>query len=171
MKPCKVFIHYAAVAVALTTLPNFAAAQQSSLKEQLVGTWSLVSFDAVNADGTRKPALGGNAIGLMMIDSHSNYTVVFTDPNRPEKWGKSREDTTPEDYKAAAMGLTAQFGTVVVDETASTLSTKVVGALNPRRASGAVTKKISIIGDELKAVETSSAYGGVSNEYSFKRVR
>src|SRR5436190_9832344 len=43
-------------ALGLVTLPGAAVAQQKSMKDQMVGTWTLLLNDYVKADGTHVPA-------------------------------------------------------------------------------------------------------------------
>ncbi len=44
--------------VALTLTDSTFAQQQKSLKDQLVGTWTLVSAEAVEPDGAKGPLAG-----------------------------------------------------------------------------------------------------------------
>ncbi len=45
-----------ATALGLALLPGSALAQQKSLKEQLAGTWTIISNDNVAPDGTKRPS-------------------------------------------------------------------------------------------------------------------
>ena len=58
----------AATALGLTLLAGNAVAQQKSLKEQLVGTWTFVSAVDTNKDGTKSDRWGPNAKGLAIFD-------------------------------------------------------------------------------------------------------
>ena len=44
----------AITALGLALLPSSGVGQQKSMKEQLVGAWSLVSFELVRSDGSRQ---------------------------------------------------------------------------------------------------------------------
>ena len=57
-------------ALGLVLLPSGTVAQQKSLKEELVGTWMLVSSDTVQANGTRNPTFGPNPKGIAVFDSY-----------------------------------------------------------------------------------------------------
>jgi hypothetical protein len=60
MKPFNIFI----ISVMTTAfVSSSAVAQQNSLKEQLVGTWTLVSYDSTGADGTRRQLSSSNGRG------------------------------------------------------------------------------------------------------------
>ena len=54
MKRQSILIISATAVLALVLLPGHAVSQQKVLKEQLVGTWTLVSVDMVLPDGTKR---------------------------------------------------------------------------------------------------------------------
>jgi hypothetical protein len=63
---------FAACATAILTLPLLAigaVAQQQPLKEQLVGTWTLVSWEQKNGDGTKVKRYGANPTGIAFFDA------------------------------------------------------------------------------------------------------
>jgi hypothetical protein len=158
--------------LALALAAGGAEAQQRTLRKQLVGTWTLVSQDSVGSDGTRKPTLGPQPRGTLMMDAHGRYAMILIDSTRP-KWNSGiRTETTPEEYASAAKGLVAQFGTWSVDEESKVLTREVEGALGPN-APGKVGKwVVTLAGDDLKV---SSAEGQVSSinggtiEVAFRR--
>src|SRR5262245_11529038 len=92
-------------------LSTVAVSQQKSLKEQLVGTWTLVSNDNVNSDGTKRQIFGPNPKGIMIIDAGGRFAVIATNPDRPKFKGRTRLDGTAEENKAAIAGTVAAFGT------------------------------------------------------------
>lgn len=47
-------------ALGLAMLPVSAVAQQKSIKEQLVGTWTATSWEQANKDGTKFQRFGAN---------------------------------------------------------------------------------------------------------------
>ena len=92
----------AMLAAGLASSPGSAVAQQKSLKEQLVGTWLLVSCDQKNADGTTAPNCV-NPAGTYSFDASGRYVQVITARGRPKFTG-SRMDAPAEQFKAAAQG-------------------------------------------------------------------
>jgi hypothetical protein len=48
-------------------------AQQKSLKEQLVGTWTLVSSDQVRSDGSKVQQFGANPKGINVFDANGHF--------------------------------------------------------------------------------------------------
>ena len=157
----------AIAASALATLPGSAFAQQKSLKEQLVGTWELVSYDSVAADGSKKPVFG-SLKGYVMLDAGGHYMYMVVDMTR-NKWNsKNRTQTTSEEYAAAAKGLVAQFGTWSVDESTKTLTRKVEGALNPGLPGVEEKKLVVVSADELKLSDPSSKFTDGKTEQVYR---
>jgi hypothetical protein len=66
-------------ALGLSLLPSHAIAQQKSLKEQLVGTWTMVLCEAVHPDGTRGPlVMGSDPAGhLFVVDYHPKVRLIL----------------------------------------------------------------------------------------------
>lgn len=60
-------IALAALGVAL--LPSGAISQQKSLKDQLIGTWTVISYDVIAPDGSKKPIFSEHPSGYYMLDS------------------------------------------------------------------------------------------------------
>src|SRR4051794_29723039 len=54
-------------------LPADAVAQQRSLKEQLIGAWTLVSMEATEKDGTKRREFGPAPKGVLILDAGGKY--------------------------------------------------------------------------------------------------
>src|SRR5262245_40556908 len=59
----------AIAALGLALLPGSALTQQQSLKQQLVGAWTLVSNDNTLPDGTKRQLFGPNPKGILIFDA------------------------------------------------------------------------------------------------------
>jgi hypothetical protein len=59
----------AIAAVALVALPASAVGQQKSLKDRLVGTWQVVSWEQVRPDGSKFQRFGANPKGVHIFDA------------------------------------------------------------------------------------------------------
>ena len=160
----------AIAASALFTLPGSAFAQQELLKEQLVGTWTLVSYDRVAVDGSKKPVFGASK-GSLMLDAGGHYMYLVADMIR-NKWNsKDRTQTTAEEYAAAAKGLVAQFGIWSVDESAKVFTRKVEGALNPGLPGVEEKKSVVVSAEELRLSDPNSKLTDVKTEQVFRRAK
>jgi hypothetical protein len=146
-------------------------AQQKSLKEQLVGTWNLVSDDSIANDGSKKAIFGAHPVGVMMLDANGHYAEVFDDPGRPKWKSAVRTQTTPEEYTTAAKGLLAQEGVWSVDEGTKTLTRKVEAGLSPNIVGTEVKATVAVSADELTVTNPNSGLTGGKTELVFSRVK
>ena len=64
----------AMLGLGLTLLPANAIAQQKTLKEQLLGTWSIASFDSFDASGAKVPNMEGRDLkGLLIFTDNGRF--------------------------------------------------------------------------------------------------
>ena len=157
-------------AVGLALLSGSAVSQQTSLKQELVGTWTLVSNDNVAADGTKRQNFGPNPKGIMIFDADGRYALIAVNPARPKFASKTRLDGTPEENKAAVAGTVASFGTWSVDEATNTLITRVDGNLFPNDEGREQRRLVTLAGDELRQVNLNPGSGGRA-EIVFRRAK
>jgi len=160
------------VVVVSFALANGSGFAQGSLKEQATGTWSLVSFDIIAADGSKKPVFSPKPKGTLFLATNGRYAMMIVDPERPKKWSaKSREGASVEELASAARGLVAQFGEWSVDEKSKTLIRKNEGALNPLAAGREQIVPIVVSGDELRTTDAVSGVSGGRTETVWRRVK
>ena len=150
----------AITALGLALLPGSTVAQQKSLKEQLIGTWIIVSSDSTAPDGKKEQILGPNPKGILVFDASGQTVQVIVHPGVPKFKVNNRLKGTPEENAAAVHGTTATFGTYTVDEASKTITVRNVGGMFPNQA-GAETKRIvtSVTADEIKFTNPATAAG------------
>jgi hypothetical protein len=143
-----------------------AAAQQKSLKDQLVGAWTLVSQEITPPTG-----LGANPKGILILDAGGRYAFVAGRPDRPKFKASAnlRLDTAAAEFGEAARGFAANFGNWSVNEADKTLIVSFEIALVPNNEGNEIKESISLAGDELKLVATSAA--GVRAEWVYRRAK
>src|SRR5712691_4688792 len=100
----------------LALLPGSAVSQQKSLKDQLVGTWTVVSWEQTNKDGTKFQRFGANPNGVNVFDANGRFFVMFSRPDLPKIASNNPSTPTPEEAKAIVSGAISYFGTYTVDE-------------------------------------------------------
>jgi hypothetical protein len=140
-----------AVVAASLTLPAFG---QSTLREQLVGAWALVSCN--NAPWCANPN------GIHILDASGHFATINAPRDRPavnisdpKSLTDVRNRTTPEQYKAIATAFQANFGTWQVDEADKTITYHFDGSLfpgdpvSPNNLTGGKVP-VSVSGDELR---------------------
>ena len=106
----------ATVFLALALAESDAFAQGKSLKEQLVGTWTLVSNTSTRPDGSRYEALGPNPRGVFILDDRGHFAITLIGEGRRKFASNNRLQGTPEENEAAVHGAIAYFGTYTVSE-------------------------------------------------------
>jgi hypothetical protein len=159
-------------AVTLAVLGGEALAQQKgqSLQKQLVGQWSLVSFEIIDPKGARSPGVEGTDLKGFLVLAE-NGRMSFQIMSAIPKLAKDRLVTTPEENKAVAHGVLSYFGTYSVNEADKSLTFKIERSSYPNQ-NGMDAKRIikSITADELK-YNNPARIGGGQNDVVWKRVK
>ena len=132
-------------------------AQRGSLRHQLVGNWTLVSYDRTAANGTKTQLFGVNPKGILMLDTSGRYAVMFGRADRA-KFKDSVQPTT-EERAAAQASFGADYGTWSVSEADQTLTLRFEGALNPNNEGIEAKFAVSLSGDEMKISGAQEIYG------------
>ena len=148
-----------------------ALAQQKTLKEQLVGAWTLVSSNTTGPDGTKQQPFGANPRGILLLDAGGQYAAVLERPERPKFKDATdlRSEATVEEFAAAAREFAANFGTWSVNEVDKTLTRRLEGALIPNAEGTESKASVSLAGDEL-TIAIIPAAGG-RNETVYRRAK
>jgi hypothetical protein len=142
----------------LALAPSSSFAQQGSLRQQLVGTWTIVSCD-YPANTPRQPFCV-NPSGSYNFDSNGRYTLVIEARGRPKvsvTGPVNRATISPEEYKAIAQGVVAQFGAWSVNEADKTLTQHAESTFIPNGEGNDTKFSVSLTGDELKLVAANGA--------------
>ena len=133
----------AAVLSQLAALP----ANAQSLKDQLVGTWSMDSNVEEYTDG-KKVSWDPNAKGMLMIDSGGRFTLMLVEVgNRKNVEGNPAANPVGK--------MISYFGTYTVSDADKTLTYKIVGASFP--SWDGIEQKRSVSVDASKLVIKPSA--------------
>jgi hypothetical protein len=154
----------------LALLPSNGIAQQKSLKEQLVGTWTAVSVINTAANGAKTEPFGPNPKGLLTFESNGRFSLITVRPDLPKFGTNNRATGTVDENKAVLQGSIAYFGTYSVNEADKSYTVQVEGATFPNWAGTAQRRGLSISGDELTFVNSAGSAGG-SNEAKYKRIK
>jgi hypothetical protein len=163
----------AITAFGLALLPNSGAlAQTKPIKDQLVGTWTLVSWEQANKDGSKQQDFGPNPKGVASFDANGRFFVMFARPDLPKIASTDRMKVTPQEAQAINLGSIAYFGTYTVDEPSKTLLFKIESSTYPNQL-GTEAKRVisSLTADELKYTNTTPLGAGSSITTAFKRAK
>ena len=143
---------------------------QSSLKDQVIGTWTYVSVDLVRANGEREPLFGPGPKGQASFDAHGRYILMTARAGQPKFISTNRMEGTAEENKAAVQGSIAHFGSYTVDEARKTISFHIETSTFPNWNGTDQKRPFSITGDEL-TWKTPASTGGGTAEVVLRRVR
>jgi hypothetical protein len=156
----------AITALGLAMRPTGAVTQQKTLKEQIVGTWMLVSSDTVQPNGTRSPTFGPTPA---IFDSSGHYALVFTSSTLPKFAANNRTVGTAEENKAVVQGSLAHFGTYTVNEADRSFTLRIESSSFPNWTGTEQKRPFTVLGDDLKY--TTPAASGGSAELVWKRAK
>ena len=157
-----------ALSLALSLFAGAAAAQQNTLKEQLVGTWTFISSTGKLADGS--PVWGSNPKGLLIFTDNGRYSSQIVRADVPKFAAKNRLQGTPDENKAAVRGSISSFGTYTVNEANKSFTVRFDASSYPNNTGAEQTRPFTIVGDELKVMNPASSAGGQS-ELVYKRAK
>ena len=162
----------AITALGLAFSLNSAVAQTKPLKDQLVGTWTVVSWEQTNKDGGKQQDFGSNPKGVASFDANGHFFVMFARPDLPKIASPDRTKVSPQEAQAINVGSIAYFGTYTLDEPSKTVSLRIESSTYPNQL-GAEAKRVikSITADELKYTNTTPVSGGGSIDTTFRRAK
>jgi len=147
MKRLSIFGLFAIAAIGATSFSDDGKAQQRLTKDQLVGTWALVSCTGANG-GT--PAFCVNPNGRMILGSDGRYMYSIAARGRPKCSGAcGRAQMSSDQYKAAAQGFVSNFGNWSFNEADQILTANIEAALFPAAEGTDAKGRMSLVGDEL----------------------
>jgi Lipocalin-like domain len=136
-------------------------AQGKSLKDQIIGTWALVSFDSFNSAGAKVPVMEGSDLkGRLFLTADGLLSVQIL-AEYPKLASKNRLKTTAAEDRAVAHGVLSFFGTYTVNEADKLIIFHIERSSFPNQATGKGAKRtVTISGDELRLGSPGQATGG-----------
>ena len=153
-----------AALLGFVVLPSSAISQQRSLKDQLVGTWTLVSAAQTTKEGVKSDRWGPSPRGRATFEADGRYSFMIFRSDVPKFASNNLNQSTPEESRAAIQGMTANYGTWSIDEATKTLTTNIEGASMPNLVGGTQKRIISsLTADELKYTNPASQIGTVDD--------
>ena len=159
----------AVMALAAAVMPSSVAAQEKSLKDQLVGTWIFVSAQDVKPDGTKVDPWGPNPKGVAMYDAKGRFTFMIMRSDLPKFVSNNRAQATAEEGKAVAQGMIVFYGTYTVND--GVLITRIEGSSYPNIIGGEQKRIItSLTGEELRYINPTTSTG-TKAEVAWRRAK
>jgi Lipocalin-like domain len=136
------YAKFTAAAVSLLCLGIASPASAQSLKEKVVGAWTLDVGAEIFQDGKKAVPW---ATGNLMLDptGHMSFFVI----------GKDRAKGT-DDVRSPAGPMVAYYGTYTVDEAEGTITYKIEHAGNPLFEGAVRKQKVAFKGDVMSTTGT-----------------
>jgi len=131
----------------------------STLKEQLIGIWRLVSNYTEREDGTKFDTFGPNPIGIIGLDADGRMFLQEMRSDLPQFASNNRQQGTAEENKVIVQGSISYFGTYTVDERAKTLSFQIQGCSFPNWTGTDQKRSFTLTGDEMTWSAASGSSG------------
>jgi hypothetical protein len=148
-----------------------AAAQDTSQKDQLIGTWKLKLVDNILPDGSRVHPYGPDPQGVLMFDAGGHYALQIMSADRPKFAANDKNKGTAEEYRATVQGSNCHFGRYEVNENDHTVTFHVEHATFSNWEGTTQILPFKIEGDEYtNKLRPAQGGSGVIAEVVWKRV-
>ena len=119
--------------------------------DDLIGTWTLVSHEAVSMYGT-------NPKGVAFFDAGGRFIITAMRSARAKYGSNHPAQGTDEENKATAQGTMTYFGTYALNEADRTIDIHIEASSFPNWSGTDQQRDFSIVGDRLTL--TARALGG-----------
>ena len=153
--------------VSLALFTGNAAAQDAG---SLVGTWTIVSADTVDAAGKTSPTYGPNPRGSLIFTSNGRYSLTLARASLPKFAAGNRVKGTADENKAVVAGSLSTFGTYTVDEKDKSFTFHVEASTYPNWDGTSQKRPFTVSGDEFRFT-SAAASGGGSGKLVWKRIK
>jgi hypothetical protein len=111
----------ALLCLAVSLSASNSLAQQKSLKEQLVGTWTLASSDQVRPDGSKLKQFGANPKGINVFDANGRFFLMIASADNLQIASNGRNQRNSEEDGPIVKSI-AYYGTYTVNEEVNVIS-------------------------------------------------
>ena len=144
---------------------------QKSLKEQLVGTWTLVSSDQVRPDGSKLKQFGANPKGINVFDANGRFFLMIASADNSQIASKDLSKANSEDVGGLIPESIAYYGTYTVSEAEKVTILHLEASTFPNQVGTDQKRTItSLTADELK-FSNPAATPGVQVHQVWKRAK
>lgn len=157
-------------AVLAVSAPAPAAGPAKTLRQQLIGTWTIVA-DTFEGGGNKIEVFGPHPKGTMILAGDGHFSVVITRGDVARFASNNRMKGTPEENTAAVQGGIGYFGTYTVSEADKTLLLHVESCTFPNWSGTDQKRIVELTGDELRAVNPTPSVGTGTAQVVWKRAK
>jgi hypothetical protein len=149
-----------------------AAMAQSTLKQQLIGTWDFVVAEVSAPDGKKSYPFGEVPKGILIFTPDGRFAQIHVAAEAPKIASNNRLTGTAEEYAAIMRRSLSVFGTYTVDEDRKTVTYKIVSSSYPNWEGEAQTRTIDrLTADEFVNTNPNVAGGRGSASNLYRRAK
>jgi hypothetical protein len=153
---------FAMMALAMALLPGNVVAQQRSLKEQLIGTWTLIEAADVYENGRKVNDWGPTVKGAASFDADGRFIWVIVG---------AEITTASSSPRVATRMVVAYYGSYTVDEAKKTITYTTEGGTNSSLDGFVRTAALIVNGNEMtqNSASVSTPRGKIAPQTIFRR--
>jgi Lipocalin-like domain len=123
------------VAMSLSlALSSPALAQQKSVKDELVGAWTLISVNSEMDDGTKGEPFGPSPKGIIIFSSDGHFSLFQSRAEITKIAANDRAKATAEEAQSIVASSIAYYGTYSIDENAKVMIVNLAASTYPNVA-------------------------------------
>jgi len=132
------------------------------IRDQLIGTWRLVTWEATTPDGETRAPFGPAPTGRLTYDRAGSMTAQVMAAGRLAFSVEDKSLASADDVKSAIATYEAYFGTYDIDEGERTVIHRVEGALFPNWVGTEQRRFVEFSGSHLVLRTPPLPYGGTT---------
>jgi len=144
--------------------------KKGSLKQQVVGAWTMVS-NVLDQDGKKTEPYGSDAKGSVILTNTGRVALMITRSDIPKFAANNRTQGTPEENKAVVAGTIAYFGSYTVDDASKTLVMNLEGSTFPNWVGTEQKRTLELSGDQMTFVNQNPSMGAGLIRVTWKRLK
>lgn len=162
-------------AASLVEKPEYAKPKDNTMNpvvqsaKDLVGSWTLVSYERTTPDGKKDQPFGPNPHGIMMFDAGGRYSRQIMRGGKAKFASNDRTKSTPEENRTVLPNNNSHFGKYSIDEANHAIVFKIENAIFPNLEGTVEKRPFTITGDELKYTVPAPSVGSGVSELVWKR--
>jgi len=147
----------------LLTWPTTSTFAQQTLKEKILGTWKIISWESLRPNGQALNVwMGLHPTGLIIYQPNGHMAVqIMADPRPTFATNPATSPPLYEEFRNAYFGYYAYWGTYTINEAGSGVVHHVQGSERPGEVGVNFQRSVSIVGAKL--VITTPSYRAVQN--------
>ena len=120
-----------------------------TIRQQLIGTWRLVSYEVHNGDGSVVHPMGRDVDGLILYGADGFVSANLMAPGRAAYSGGAPASASAAELAASAAGYFAYAGRFEADEAARTVMHRIELALMPNLVGTVQRRHVLLEGTRL----------------------